>query len=173
MNAHAAGIAALTRNCGCAGARSGEQGFGLFTTPAQIEAKAAELGASFDSFARDVQAFAPPADRAEEWKRWAASWRDFQASWEALRYRIANEFWVRASGGTADLILQFQDRLAQWQREFAAKWHAQPSAPPVEQVEAVRSTPQAKHSRLADIASGVAVGVATALILYGLRKAIA
>lgn len=161
------GIAVLAR-----GARAGEQGFGFFVTPQQMEAKATELGAAFDAFNRDVQAFKPPSAKAAEWSRWAQSWRDFRASWESLRSRIANEFWVRASGGTSDLILQFQDRLSQWQRDFQKQWGAKLTAPPVEAIDAVRGTPK-KHNRWADIGSGVAVGVATAVVLYGLRKVIA
>lgn len=165
-NMRAAGIAALARG----GARAGEQGLGFFVTHGQVEAKAAELGSSFDSLNRDVEAYSPPAEQTEEWKRWRSAWQDFRAAWEALRYKIANDWFVRGAGGTADLILQFQDRLSSWQRQFS-KWQgATLSGPPVEAVEAVRGTPQQKRSRLADIGTGIAIGVGSGVALYALRK---
>jgi len=170
----AAGIAALARTRSRASsaqprARAGEQGLGWFVMPAQVEAKAAELGASFDSFDRAVQAYQPETAKAAQWSQWRAAWNDFRASWDALRSKIANEFFTRASGGTADLILQYQDRLAQWQSRFQTEWHAPLPGPPVEPVPAARNAPESVIS-WKSVATGVTIGVVTTIVLYGLKR---
>lgn len=164
---HSGVDAMRTRGYQRAAARAGEQGFSWFVTPGQLEAKAAELGAAFDALDRSVREYKPAAAKAEQWQTWRLGWNDFRAAWEALRSKIANEIGTRWSGGTAELILQFQDKLAQWQRDFVQKWGAELPGPPVERVQSVASS---SSPAWRTVAIGVAIGVGTGLILYALKR---
>jgi hypothetical protein len=163
------GIGALGDQREAARAAAGQEGFGWWVTPGQVDAKVRELGAAFDAFQASVLAYVPPTQRGDVWAQWRAGWVGFYAAWEAFRRQLETDTLTRNSGSTAEMILHYQDRLAQWQAEFQRKWSGQIAGPMVD-----RPDPQKGSSGIwRTIGIGVAIGVGTGVVLWTLRSVLA
>lgn len=143
------------------GARAGQEGFGVFVTPGQIDAKARELDAAFQSMHTAILSYVPTPERAADWKQWLDTWAAFRATWEAFTAQLKNDALTRMAGSTAEMLLHYQERLAAWQNDFH-KWGGKTPGPPI--------TKPGRGDVWRTIGIGVAVSVATGLVFWGLRK---
>lgn len=162
MSVYASGLAAIGATAP-RGAQVGQEGFGVFVTPGQIDAKVRELDASFGSMHQAILSFTPPTDRAVEWKQWHDAWVGFRAGWEGFVNQLKDDTLTRLAGSTAEMLLHYQERLAAWQDDFRRTWGAHAPGPAVQ-------PPKKDDNTLRTIGIGVAVAVTAGVVLWALRK---
>lgn len=144
-------------------ARAGQEGFGSFVTPGQIDAKARELDAAFQGMHQGVLAFSPPPDRATDWNQWRDAWIAFRASWEGFQNQLRDDTATRLFGSTAEMLLHYQARLAAWQDDFRRTWNARIPGPVVEK-------PKPQDNTWRTIGIGIVISVGAGVALWALHK---
>lgn len=136
----------------------------FFATPGETRAKARELDVAAHALHRSVLGFTPQPDQTGAWAVWRAGWVDWLAASQAL----INEILQGGALGYGDILLQYENTLADWRADFMRRWRADVPGP------AIVTHPQKKDdtSFWERFGLGVAVALAVGAAVYIAKGAV-